>query len=154
MKTLGSVEKVGIGLKATVIRHCVSRLCLIPVAITKLDRLISCDILTIDIACPGGDRVVCPNDQACFASTPCTLVPTSVPSTYPSAMPTETPSRRPTRAPWSESQFLEFINSGIDDSASGGGGNTDEKVSEEVIDALQDSTNLQCKLYSFLCCFE
>ena len=69
-------------------------------------------------------------------------------------MPTETPTRRPTRAPWSESQFLEFINSGIDDSASGGGGTTDEKVSAEVIDALQDSTNLQCKLYSFLCCFE
>lgn len=116
----------------------------------------------IDIACPGGDRIVCPNDQACFASTPCTLVPTSVPSTYPSAMPTEAPTQRPTRAPWSESAFLEFINSGSDDtaaeqptgSASGGGGNTDGKVSSEVSDALQDTFSLQCKLYSFLCCFE
>ena len=109
--------------------------------------------MPIVIACPGGDRIVCPDDQACFASTPCTLVPTSVPSTYPSAMPTENPTRRPTRAPWSESQFLEFINSGIDDSASGGG-NTDGQVSAEVIDALEDSTNLQCKLNSFLCRFE
>ena len=152
------MEKVGIGLRVTVIRHCVSRLCLtcfilVATFTTQSSQLMCIHILTIDIACPGGDRIVCPDDQACFASTPCTLVPTSVPSTYPSAMPTDNPTRRPTRAPWSESQFLEFINSGIDDSASGGG-NTDGKVSAEVIDALEDSTNLQCKLYSFLCRFE
>ena len=150
------MERVGIGLRVTVIRHCVSRLCLICfilVATFTNSQFMCIHILTIDIACPGGDRIVCPDDQACFASTPCTLVPTSVPSTSPSAMPTDNPTRRPTRTPWSESQFLEFINSGIDGSASGGG-NNDGKVSAEVIDALEDSTNLQCKLYSFLCRFE
>lgn len=103
-------------------------------------------------ACPRGDAVDCPANQKCFASTPCTLVPTSVPSSIPSSMPTETPTPLPTKSPWSESSFLEFIYGQSDGSGTtgGAGSNTDEGLASDVIEALQDFSSLQ---YHFFCGF-
>ena len=102
-------------------------------------------------ACPRGDAVDCPANQKCFASTPCTLVPTSVPSSIPSSMPTETPTPLPTKSPWSESSFLDFIYGQSDGSGTtGAGSNTDEGLASDVIEVLQDYSSLQ---FHFFCGF-
>ena len=105
--------------------------------------------------CPSGDRIDCPTGQECFASTPCTLVPTSLPSSYPSVMPTLSPTPAPSKSPWSEEAFLEFINSASDTTNDDGqtsgsttGGNNNDEVKSEVLDALQDFSSLQ---YHFFC---
>ena len=105
--------------------------------------------------CPSGDRIDCPTGQECFASTPCTLVPTSLPSSYPSEMPTLSPTPAPSKSPWSEEAFIEFINSASDTTTNDGqtsgsttGGNNNDQVKSEVLDALQDFSSLQ---YHFFC---
>lgn len=126
--------------------------------------------------CPGGDAVNCPANQECYASTPCTLVPTSTPSSVPSNMPTDEPSPSPTKSPWSEAILDAFINAPNDapdnsgtasNIGSGGGTNqvtggqqpspsssggsftiVDENLASKVNEALENYNILQ---YHFFC---
>jgi len=108
--------------------------------------------------CPNGDKSVCPEDQACFASTPCTLSPTSAPSDMPSAMPSKMPTMSPTRAPWSEKAFLDFLygentaENDVDGSQGGNGGEKeqDDILASELDNALENYNELQ---YHFFCGF-
>ena len=102
------------------------------------------------VPCPGGDAVDCPPNHACFASTPCTLVPTSLPSESPSGSPSESPTGVPTRAPWSRDFFVDFLYGDADtDTTTTGGGNDPADLSApDVNDALASYGELQ---YHFFC---
>jgi len=106
------------------------------------------------IPCPRGDPVDCPANQACFASTPCTLSPTANPTTDPSASPTDRPTPNPTKSPWSEESFVDFLYGQSDGESNqagnnaGGTGNQNVALASEVNEALENYNSLQ---YHFFC---
>jgi len=106
------------------------------------------------IPCPRGDPVDCPANQACFASTPCTLSPTANPTTDPSASPTDRPTPNPTKSPWSEASFVDFLygqSDGESNQAGNNAGGTDNQnvgLASEVNEALENYNSLQ---YHFFC---
>ncbi|KAL3776637.1 hypothetical protein ACHAWO_012803 [Cyclotella atomus] len=109
------------------------------------------------IPCPGGDASVCPENFACFASTPCTPEPTDAPSDSPSMMPSVEPTVSPTKSPWSETAFITFLygdstaSEGSDsdsDSSSNGEETNNGMLASEVNNALTNYDELQ---YHFYC---
>ncbi|KAL3777225.1 hypothetical protein HJC23_007125, partial [Cyclotella cryptica] len=108
------------------------------------------------VPCPGGDFSVCPENFACFASTPCTPEPTDSPSDAPSMMPSYAPTASPTKSPWSETAFLAFLygeSNNPDGETSGneqssGSSNNSDMLASQVNDALQNFNELQ---YHFYC---
>ena len=73
------------------------------------------------VPCPNGDAGVCPDRQACFASTPCTPMPTPFPTRTPTKQPTNRPTGIPTKAPWNEDKFFDFLYGELEDDNNGGG---------------------------------
>ncbi len=111
----------------------------------------NCDSAT---PCPGGDAVDCPSGMECFASTPCTLSPTTSPTSAPSYEPSAHPSTTPTRTPWGEEAFVDFL---YGESASGTDGEGDYEgdvnlgdVAAAVVAAV-NSTSVEELRYHFFC---
>lgn len=111
----------------------------------------NCDSAT---PCPGGDAVDCPDGMECFASTPCTLSPTTSPTSFPSYEPSSHPSAIPTRMPWGEEDFVDFL---YGESTSGTDGEGDYEgevnlgnVAAAVVAAV-NSTSVEELRYHFFC---
>lgn len=89
----------------------------------------------------------CPQNHACFASTPCTKAPTLTPTDSPSSSPSDSPSASPTKAPWSNTAFLEFLY-GEETTDGSNNQNNDGQLASDVNDKLGNVGGLQ---YHFFC---